>query len=160
MEGVTSRLVVALDFSSFRESLEFLESLKQTSLIVKVGLQLYLQNGPSVLGELRRRGYRIFLDLKLHDIPNTVYQAVKGLMKFDLEFLTIHAAGGEEMVRKAVEAVRESQKPCKIICVTQLTSKEEVASKSQSTLKSLGEEVVELAETAQKAGADGVVCSV
>lgn len=154
------KVIVALDFKSLEESFSFLDALKHPTLFVKVGMELYLQNGPTVLEKLAKKGYKIFLDLKLYDIPNTVYRTVKGLMKFEIAMLSVHAAGGQKMIQKAVQAVREAKKSCKIVCVTQLTSTNWDLEEVGVGAKSLKESVVGLAKVAKEAEADGVICSV
>ena len=94
-------VIIALDFPTLEKTLEFLDKFKEEKLFVKVGMELYLQNGTIVIDEIKKRGHKIFLDLKLYDIPNTVYSAAKGLAKFNIDILTVHAAGGSEMLNYA-----------------------------------------------------------
>ena len=116
-------IIIALDFPTLEKTLDFLDKFKEEKLFVKVGMELYLQNGPIVIDEIKKRGHKIFLDLKLHDIPNTVYSAAKGLAKFNIDILTVHAAGGSEMLKGAKRAMTEAGVNTKIIAITQLTSK-------------------------------------
>ena len=97
-------VIIALDFPTLEKTLEFLDKFKEEKLFVKVGMELYLQNGTIVIDEIKKRGHKIFLDLKLYDIPNTVYSAAKGLAKFNIDILTVHAAGGSEMLKGAKRA--------------------------------------------------------
>ena len=105
-------VIVALDFKNLEESLAFLAPFSgHDQLYVKVGMELYLQNGPQVLSALKERGHRIFLDLKLHDIPNTVYGASKGLAQFKVDMLNFHAAGGKEMLEAAKQGLIDGGSP-------------------------------------------------
>ncbi|MDO4814071.1 MAG: orotidine-5'-phosphate decarboxylase [Gemella sp.] len=155
-------VIVALDFPTLEETLEFLDKFQEEKPFVKVGMELYLQNGPKVIEEIKKRGHKIFLDLKLHDIPNTVYGACKGLAKFSIDILTIHAAGGLEMMKAAKKGMVEGgSKDTAVIAVTQLTStSEEVMKAEQLVCSSLEESVLNYAKLAEEAGIDGVVSSV
>lgn len=154
-------VIVALDFPTLERCLEFLDNFKEESLFVKVGMELYLQNGPIVIEEIKKRGHKIFLDLKLHDIPNTVYSATKGLAKFNIDILTVHAAGGSEMLKAAKKAINEAGVKTKIIAITQLTStSEEDMKREQNIQTSIEESVLNYARLAKESGVDGVVSSV
>ena len=120
----SSDVIVALDFKNLEETLAFLAPFRgHDQLYLKVGMELYLQNGPQVLSALKERGYRIFLDLKLHDIPNTVYGASKGLAQYKVDMLNFHAAGGKEMLEAAKQGLLDGGSPETLaIAVTQLTS--------------------------------------
>ncbi|WP_261132728.1 orotidine-5'-phosphate decarboxylase [Bacillus sp. Marseille-Q3570] len=155
-------IIIALDFESKEKVLTFLDSFQDEQLFVKVGMELFYQEGPDLLRMLKDQGHAIFLDLKLHDIPNTVNKAMRGLAKLDVDLVNVHAMGGSEMMKGAIEGLVEgsrSRRP-KCIAVTQLTS---------SSTKMLNEElnipdpieksVIKLAENTQNAGLDGVVCS-
>ena len=154
-------VIIALDFPTLEKTLEFLDKLEGEKLFVKVGMELYLQNGPKVLNEIKRRGHKIFLDLKLHDIPNTVYGAAKGLAQFDVEILTVHAAGGKEMLAAAKRGIIEGGANTKVIAITQLTStSEEQMREEQNIQTSIEESVLRYAKVAKESGIDGVVSSV
>lgn len=154
-------VIIALDFPTLEKTLNFLDKFQEEKLFVKIGMELYLQNGPVVINEIKKRGHKIFLDLKLHDIPNTVYSAAKGLAKFDIDILTVHAAGGSEMLKGAKRAVLEEGAKTKIIAITQLTStSEEDMRKEQNIQTSIEESVLNYAKVAKESGVDGVVSSV
>lgn len=159
---MTREVIIALDFPTLEETLDFLTELKGEELFVKVGMELYLQNGPIVLEKIKELGHKVFLDLKLHDIPNTVYGATKGLAKFNVDILTVHCAGGEEMLRAAKQGMLDggSDKTA-VIGITQLTSTSEEKMHEEQLIKvPLEESVINYAKLAKKAGLDGVVSSV
>ena len=157
--------IIALDFASLNEVKAFLDHFDSSeSLYVKVGMEQYYQEGPEVVRYLHSRGHRIFLDLKLHDIPNTVESAMRGLAKLGIDMVNVHAAGGTKMIQAALKGLREGtpegHEVPKLIAVTQLTSTSETAMKEDQLISvSLLESVVHYAVLAMKAGADGVVCS-
>lgn len=154
-------VIIALDFPTIEETINFLNLFKEESLFVKVGMELYLQNGPKVIEEIKKRGHKIFLDLKLHDIPNTVYGAAKGLAQFDIDILTVHAAGGTEMLKAAKKGMLEMGAKTKVIAITQLTStSEEDMRKEQNIQTTIEESVLNYARLAKDSGVDGVVSSV
>ncbi|MBU0278433.1 MULTISPECIES: orotidine-5'-phosphate decarboxylase [unclassified Gemella] len=155
-------VIIALDFPTLEESLDFLDKFQDEKPFVKVGMELYLQNGPRVLEEIKKRGHKIFLDLKLHDIPNTVYGASKGLAKFSVDILTVHAAGGQEMLEAAKKGMLIGGSfKTRVIAITQLTStSKENMKKEQLIEKSLEASVLNYAKLAEKARLDGVVSSV
>ncbi|WP_044022823.1 orotidine-5'-phosphate decarboxylase [Bacillus sp. SG-1] len=155
--------IVALDFSTWDISRTFLESFDKP-LFVKVGMELYLQNGPQILEELKLMNHRIFLDLKLHDIPNTVGQAMKGLAQLEVDLINVHAAGGIKMMERAMEGLVQGTPAGKVrprlISVTQLTSTSEDQMKREQLIKvPLMESVLHYAKITREAGLDGVVCS-
>lgn len=156
--------IVALDFSTTQEIKNFLLLFKDEPLYVKVGMELYYQNGPEIVKWMKACGHRIFLDLKLHDIPNTVYRAMKGLAGLDVDLINVHAAGGTSMMQAALEGVNEGtpngSKPPKLIAVTQLTSTTEDKMQSEQLIEhSLKDSVLHYAKLTMDAGLDGVVCS-
>lgn len=155
-------VIIALDFPTLEDTLNFLEKFGNEELFVKVGMELYLQNGPIVLEKIKELGHKIFLDLKLHDIPNTVYGATKGLAQFKVDILTVHGAGGEEMLVEAKRGMVEGGSPdTNVIAITQLTStSQEQVRDEQLIAVSLEESVINYAKLAKKAGLDGVVSSV
>lgn len=155
-------VIIALDFPTLEDTLNFLEKFGEEKLFVKVGMELYLQNGPVVIEKIKELGHKIFLDLKLHDIPNTVYGATKGLAKFKVDILTVHAAGGYEMLKAVKRGMVEGGSvDTNVIAITQLTSTSEEAMKEEQLIAvSLEESVINYAKLAKKAGLDGVVSSV
>lgn len=152
------RPIIALDFATKEQALEFLKGFDE-SLFVKVGMELFYQEGPELVREIKRLGHDIFLDLKLHDIPNTVESAMRGIAKLNVAMVNVHAAGGLEMMRAAKRGLEGSD--TQLIAVTQLTStNEEGMQKEQLIPVTLEESVVHYARLADDAGLDGVVCSV
>ena len=157
-------LIIALDFNSVDEVTAFLDQFQGEKLFVKVGMELYYSAGPAIISEIKKRGHQIFLDLKLHDIPNTVKQAMKVLAKLDVDLVNVHAAGGKRMMTAAIEGLQEGTAAGKnrpaIIAVTQLTSTtEEDMQHEQRILLTLEQSVLSYALLASEAGLDGVVCS-
>lgn len=158
--------IIALDFANLEAVQDFLNQFPaDTSLFVKVGMELFYQEGPSVITWLKENGHEIFLDLKLHDIPNTVNRAMYGLGKLGVSMTNVHAAGGKRMMEAAKEALeagaREAgyAKPM-LIAVTQLTSTSEEEMKHDQGLEmSLLDSVKHYAKMTYQAGLDGVVCS-
>ncbi len=158
-------VIIALDFPTLERTLDFLNRFEtkkeKEKLFVKVGMELYLQNGPIVIEEIKKRGHKIFLDLKLHDIPNTVYSAAKGLAKFNIDILTVHAAGGSEMLKAAKRGIDEIGAKTKIVAITQLTSTSEEDMRREQNIQSIIEEsVLNYANLAKESGIDGIVSSV
>lgn len=153
------RIIVALDVPTVAAAFKLVDRIGDAASFYKVGPPLYTRGGGEVVRELRKRGKRVFLDLKFHDIPNTVARAVEAAAELDVDLLTLHATGGGAMIRAAREAVAEGGP--KILAVTILTSfgiddAEQVWGKS---LNSLREEVARLGALAAECGADGVVAS-
>ncbi|MFS0778704.1 orotidine-5'-phosphate decarboxylase [Neobacillus sp. 3P2-tot-E-2] len=157
-------LIIALDFANRKEVEQFLQPFNGKQLFVKVGMELFYQEGPEIVHYLKGNGHRIFLDLKLHDIPNTVKSAMKGLARLECDLVNVHAAGGKEMMRAALEGLDEgtaagSKRPA-CIAVTQLTStSEDQMNKEQLISVPLETSVLHYASLAKEAGLDGVVCS-
>lgn len=156
--------IIALDFSNEQKVLSFLDQFDE-QLFVKVGMELFYQEGPSIVHKIKERGHHIFLDLKLHDIPNTVKSAMKGLAKLGVDLVNVHAAGGKVMMESALEGLEagtnNGNKRPSIIAVTQLTSTtEEQMQKEQKISLSLIDSVLHYAKLTKEAGLDGVVCSV
>ncbi|CUA81080.1 orotidine-5'-phosphate decarboxylase [Anoxybacillus suryakundensis] len=156
--------IVALDFSSKEEVWSFLQLFSDTSLFLKVGMELYFQEGPTIIDELKQRGHHIFLDLKLHDIPHTVKRAMKGLAKLGVDLVNVHASGGCAMMRAAVEGLEEGTPPGmkrpRCIAVTQLTSTNERMLHDELLIdRTMNETVLHYAKLAYDNGLDGVVCS-
>ena len=152
------RLVVALDFADEHEALKLVDKLGQTCQWYKVGMELYYAAGNRIVRQLRERGFNIFLDLKLHDIPNTVVGAVRSAAKAGASLLTIHASGGEAMMTAAAEAASAPGSP-RLLAVTVLTSMDANQLAGIGISASPAEQVFRLAKLAQRSGIDGMVCS-
>lgn len=151
--------IIALDFESKEKVDQFLD-LFDEPLYVKVGMELFYQTGPELISDVKARGHRIFLDLKLHDIPNTVGKAMEGLAKLEVDMVNVHAAGGTVMMQRALEGLRKYNPDTKLIAVTQLTSTtEEMLHDEQNIQTSIEDAVLNYAQLAQQAQLDGVVCS-
>lgn len=160
-----NRPIIALDFPSKEAIAAFLTNFpKEERLFVKVGMELFYQEGPAIVTWLRSFGHDIFLDLKLHDIPNTVQSAMRGLAKLDIRITNVHAAGGIDMMKAAkqglLEGTADGKQVPELIAVTQLTSTSEEQMQHDQLIKTtLQESVVHYARCAQAAGLAGVVCS-
>ncbi|TWT28126.1 orotidine-5'-phosphate decarboxylase [Planomicrobium sp. CPCC 101110] len=153
-----SKPIIALDFPSKTEVEQFLAHYEEP-LFLKVGMELYFQEGPELVRYIKSLGHSVFLDLKLHDIPNTVESAMRGLAKLGVDLVNVHAAGGLEMMKAAKRGLAGSE--TKLIAVTQLTSTSEEQMHSDQLIPvSLEESVLHYAKMAKQAGLDGVVCSV
>ena len=158
-----SKICIALDFKNKVEVKEFLEKFKDEKLYVKVGMELFYGEGIEMVKMIKEMGHNIFLDLKLHDIPNTVKSAMKQLAKLDVDMVNVHASGGKAMMKAAIEGLEEgkigNERP-KCIAVTCLTSlDQEVLNNELLIEKQLEEVVLKWANNAKEAGLDGVVCS-
>ncbi len=155
-------IIIALDFESKENVQTFLTPFEGERLFLKVGMELFYQEGPDLIRILKEQGHAIFLDLKLHDIPNTVHKAMAGLAKLDVDLVNVHAMGGIEMMERAVQGLEEgsrSHRP-KCIAVTQLTSSSKKMMNEEILIPgSIEHSVSNLAENAQTAGLDGIVCS-
>lgn len=152
------RLAVALDFADARQALDLVDSLGDTCQWFKVGMELYYAAGNSLVQDLRNRGFDIFLDLKMHDIPNTVARAVRSATQAGASLLTIHASGGAAMMAAAVQAAAGTNAP-RIIAVTVLTSMDANELAAVGVADSPAQQVLRLAKLARSAGIDGMVCS-
>jgi orotidine-5'-phosphate decarboxylase len=153
------RLIVALDYPSAPPALALAGRLQGLCQWFKVGLELFVAEGPSVVHELRHRGYSVFLDLKLHDIPNTVAGAVRSVAATGAEFLTVHAAGGPAMLEAAAEAAASVPNAPQLLAVTVLTSMDQLQLATIGIGHSSEDQVLRLAETASAAGINGFVAS-
>ena len=152
------RLAVALDLPSEQEALKLVDRLGQTCQWFKVGMELYYAAGNSIVQQLRDRGFDVFLDLKLHDIPNTVAGAVRSATRAGASLLTIHASGGGAMMDAAAEAASAAGSP-RLLAVTVLTSMDANQLAGIGITASPAEQVLRLARLAQASGIDGMVCS-
>lgn len=158
--------IVALDVPTKRLSLKLLDQFEvEPKPIIKIGMQLFYEEGPDIIWETQRRGFDIFLDLKLHDIPNTVEKGMQSIGHFGVQFTTIHAAGGSEMMAAGLRGLQagaaeaEVEAP-KLLAITQLTSTDEHSMQTEQHVNlSIQESVQSYAKLAQQAGVDGVVCS-
>ena len=153
-------VLIACDFSSKEATLAFLDQFKDVKPFVKIGMELYYAEGPSIVKEIKERGHKIFLDLKLHDIPNTVYKAMKNVAALGVDMTNVHAAGTIEMMKAAKKAIDEVNPNTKLIAVTQLTStSEEMMQKELWIDHPINDTIQHYALNTQQAGLDGVVCS-
>ena len=154
-------VIIAADFAGREQTLRFLDNFRDEKPFLKIGMELFYAEGPQIVQEIKARGHQIFLDLKLHDIPNTVKKAMAVLSALDADIVNLHAAGGSNMMKAALEGLRrpDGTRPL-LIAVTQLTST------SQQTLRDelwidrpMDETVMHYAKNAKESGLDGVVCS-
>lgn len=154
-------VIIACDFASAEETLAFLDKFTEEKPYVKIGMELYYAEGPQIVKKIKERGHKIFLDLKLHDIPNTVKKAMKVLSALDVDMCNLHAAGTVAMMEAALEGLtREDGMRPLLIAVTQLTSTDQERMEKDLLIEKPLEEVVDhYAANAKKAGLDGVVCS-
>ena len=158
-------VIIACDFSSAEETYAFLEQFGEARPFVKIGMELYYAEGPQIVKKLKDRGHKVFLDLKLHDIPNTVQKAMRVLGQMNVDMCNVHAAGTEKMMQAALEglttgaAERAADRPL-LIAVTQLTStSQEQLERDIMIDKPMEEVVAAYAQHTKNAGLDGVVCS-
>ena len=152
------RLAVALDYPDAYQAMKLVDSLGQTCQWFKVGMELYYAAGNDIIRQLRDRGFDVFLDLKLHDIPNTVAGAVRSATKAGASLLTIHASGGSAMMTAAAEAAKAPGSP-RLLAVTVLTSMDDAQLAATGITASPAEQVLKLAKLARQSGIDGFVCS-
>ena len=154
-------VIIACDFGSRDETLAFLDRFTGKKPFVKIGMELYYAEGPQMVREIKERGHKIFLDLKLHDIPNTVKKAMAVLSRLDVDLVNLHAAGTKAMMEAALEGLtRPDGSRQLLIAVTQLTStSQERMERDLLIEKPLEQVVMHYAQTARAAGLDGVVCS-
>ena len=154
-------VIIACDFNSKKEVLSFLDKFTERKPYVKIGMELFYAEGPAIVKEIKERGHKIFLDLKLHDIPNTVKKSMSVLSGLDVDMTNLHASGTVAMMEAAIEGLTrpDGTRPL-LIAVTQLTSTSEERMRDDLLIeKPLEEVVMHYAQNAKKAGLDGVVCS-
>lgn len=154
-------VIIACDFSGAGETLEFLDRFTDVKPFVKIGMELFYAAGPDIVRQIKARGHKIFLDLKLHDIPNTVKKAMAVLSGLDVDMTNVHAAGTRAMMEAAIEGLTrpDGSRPL-LIAVTQLTSTDEQRMQEELLIKaSLPDTVMHYAENTKAAGLDGIVCS-
>lgn len=154
-------VIIACDFASAKDTFEFLDKFTEEKPFVKIGMELFYAEGPEIVREIKRRGHKIFLDLKLHDIPNTVKKSMAVLSKLDVDMTNLHAAGTIDMMKAALEGLtREDGTRPILIAVTQLTSTSEERMQNELLINaSINDTIVKYAQNAKEAGLDGVVCS-
>ena len=154
-------VIIACDFDSAEKTFAFLDKFTDTKPFVKIGMELYYAEGPSIVREIKRRGHKIFLDLKLHDIPNTVKKGMAVLSRLDVDMTNLHAAGTKRMMEAAIEGLTrpDGTRPI-LIAVTQLTSTDQESMENDLLIKEpIDKVVMHYASCAKEAGLDGVVCS-
>ena len=154
-------VIIACDFASAEDTFRFLDKFEDKKPFVKIGMELYYAEGPAIVREIKRRGHKIFLDLKLHDIPNTVKKAMSVLSHLDVDMTNLHAAGTKRMMEAAIEGLTkpDGTRPL-LIAVTQLTSTDQETMENDLLIKEpIAEVVMHYAQCAKDAGLDGVVCS-
>ena len=156
-------VIIACDFSSKEETLAFLDKFEneERKPFLKIGMELYYAEGNAIVKEIKRRGHKIFLDLKLHDIPNTVRKAMKVLSALDVDMVNVHASGTVEMMKAAKEGLTRADgtRPL-LFAVTQLTSTSEQTMQQELLISAtIGDTIIKYARNAKEAGLDGVVCS-
>ena len=154
-------VIIACDFSGAAETFEFLDKFKGRKPFVKIGMELFYSEGPDIVRKIKERGHKIFLDLKLHDIPNTVKRTMAVLSRLDVDICNLHAGGTVRMMESALEGLTrpDGTRPL-LIAVTQLTSTDQESMEKDLLIKEPIEEVImHYAANAKRAGLDGVVCS-
>jgi orotidine-5'-phosphate decarboxylase len=154
-------VIVACDFSSKQEVIDFLSKFDGDKLFVKIGMELFYAEGPEIVRQIKKMGHKIFLDLKLHDIPNTVMKSMKVLSNLDIDMCNVHAAGTVSMMEAAIKGLtRKDGSRSLLIAVTQLTSTSEERMREEILInKPIDEVVMQYAKNAKMSGLDGVVCS-
>ena len=154
-------VIIACDFAGAEETLRFLDQFQEEKPFVKIGMELFYAEGPQIVRQIKARGHKIFLDLKLHDIPNTVKKAMKVLSSLDVDIVNLHAAGTKAMMKAALEGLTrpDGTRPL-VIAVTQLTSTDQQALEEDLMIHApIDQVVMHYAKNAQEAGLDGIVCS-
>lgn len=154
-------VIVACDFASRQQTMEFLDKFQGAKPFVKIGMELFYAEGPQIVRDIKARGHKIFLDLKLHDIPNTVMKAMRVLSELDVDMCNVHAAGTRAMMEAAIKGLtRANGSRPMLIAVTQLTSTDQESMERDLLIeRPIDEVVMHYAKTAADAGLDGVVCS-
>lgn len=153
------RIIVALDMDDQAKAMTLINQLDPEQCRVKIGKELFTLYGPELVRQIQAKGFSVFLDLKFHDIPHTVYKAVRAACALNVWMLTVHASGGAEMLRAAKQAVTESDKKPILVAVTVLTSMADEDLATQGIQRTAEEHVLRMASLAQGCGMDGVVCS-
>ena len=154
-------VIIACDFDSAEKTIAFLDKFTGRKPFVKIGMELYYAEGPSIVREIKKRGHKIFLDLKLHDIPNTVKKSMAVLSRLDVDMTNLHAAGTKRMMEAAIEGLTrpDGTRPM-LIAVTQLTSTDQESMENDLMIHApIDEVVMHYAQCAAESGLDGIVCS-
>ena len=155
-----SDVIIACDFSSKEETLKFLDQFKEEKPFVKIGMELFYAEGGEIVKEIKKRGHKIFLDLKLCDIPNTVYKAMKNIAALGVDMTNVHAFGSIEMMKAAKKAINEVNPETKLIAVTVLTSSDQNVLDHELMIDgNINDVILKYASNTKEAGLDGVVCS-
>ena len=155
-----SDVIIACDFSSKEETLKFLDQFKEEKPFVKIGMELFYAEGSEIVKEIKKRGHKIFLDLKLCDIPNTVYKAMKNIAALGVDMTNVHAFGSIEMMKAAKKAINEVNPETKLIAVTVLTSSDQNVLDNELMIDgNINDVILKYASNTKEAGLDGVVCS-
>ena len=155
-----SDVIIACDFSSKEETLKFLDQFKEEKPFVKIGMELFYAEGGEIVKEIKKRGHKIFLDLKLCDIPNTVYKAMKNIAVLGVDMTNVHAFGSIEMMKAAKKAINEVNPETKLIAVTVLTSSDQNVLDNELMIDgNINDVILKYASNTKEAGLDGVVCS-
>lgn len=155
-------VIIALDFPSGEIALDFLKNFKDEKVYVKVGMELFYKEGPSIINEIKKLGHKIFLDLKIHDIPNTCKGATNSIISLDVDMINFHIAGGKKMLMEASDIVNREKPDMITLGVTMLTSTDEEVMHNELKIdreKSLNEVVLDYANLAKDANLSGIVCS-
>ncbi len=154
-----SKIIVALDFNNIDEVVQFVATISPEQCRLKVGKELFTAYGPDIIRKLHGLGFEVFLDLKFHDIPNTVYKAIRVAADLGVWMVNVHASGGREMLDRAVQAIKDSEHKPLLIAVTILTSLSKEAVAEIGYARDLTEQTLHLAKLSYECGLDGVVCS-
>lgn len=155
-----SDVIIACDFSSKEETLKFLDQFKEEKPFVKIGMELFYAEGGEIVKEIKKRGHKIFLDLKLCDIPNTVYKAMKNIAALGVDMTNVHAFGSIEMMKAAKKAINEVNPETKLIAVTVLTSSDQNVLDNELMIDgNINDVILKYASNTKESGLDGVVCS-
>ena len=155
-----SDVIIACDFSSKEETLKFLDQFKEEKPFVKIGMELFYAEGGEIVKEIKKRGHKIFLDLKLCDIPYTVYKAMKNIAALGVDMTNVHAFGSIEMMKAAKKAINEVNPETKLIAVTVLTSSDQNVLDNELMIDgNINDVILKYASNTKEAGLDGVVCS-
>lgn len=155
-------VIIALDFPSGKDALSFLENFKDEKVFVKVGMELFYKEGPEIVREIKKLGHKIFLDLKIHDIPNTCAGATRSLLSLDVDMINYHAAGTGKMLNEASKLIKESNKKVISLAVTILTSTDEDTMHDEIKIDKdlvLEDVVLSYAKLSKNSGLSGIVCS-
>lgn len=153
-------VIIACDFKNKEDLFEFLKPFKGMNPYLKIGMEIFYKEGPELVRELKKDGFKIFLDLKLHDIPNTVHKAMRNIALLDVDITNVHAGGGIKMMQEALAGLREVNQTTKLIAVTELTSiSQEILTNELHINEPLNDVVKAYATNAKIAGLDGIVCS-